>query len=128
MPAATTRRIGPLTLKDFLVMPNVRRMYAEMLVRLAAEARSAIESGILAVGKSSIVRARAARQIANQMALILGRVPSSIDTKAGEASSVGLLTGLSAGRNRCRRLSGHNQEHRHCQDHKPSTHNDVMTA
>lgn len=41
----TPHDLRPLTLVDFLVMPNARRKDAEMLVRLAAEARSTVESG-----------------------------------------------------------------------------------
>jgi len=39
----TLHDLATLTLVDFLVMPNIRRKDAEMLVRLAAQARSAVE-------------------------------------------------------------------------------------
>lgn len=39
----TLHDLAPLSLVDFLVMPSVRRKDAEMLVRLAAEARSVVE-------------------------------------------------------------------------------------
>jgi hypothetical protein len=39
----TLHDLASLTLVDFLVMPNIRRRDAEMLVRLAAEARSAVQ-------------------------------------------------------------------------------------
>jgi hypothetical protein len=39
----TLHDLGALTLVDFLVMPNVRRKDADMLVWLAAEARSGVD-------------------------------------------------------------------------------------
>lgn len=41
----TLHDLDGLTLVDFLVMPRVRRKDAETLVKLAAEARSAVEKG-----------------------------------------------------------------------------------